>query len=141
MNRITITTVLAASLLCSFFMPFFYWNSLEMNGFNFILSDRVPSYKYFLLVIPLLVLFYLFGALSEENTSFSRKLLSWIPLTTLLVIFTLIFINENFDRLVFDNGNIFSNSGAGFWLALSSSFFLALVKRRDKKLLPLLKNE
>ncbi|MFI5130123.1 MAG: hypothetical protein ACHQFX_09040 [Chitinophagales bacterium] len=141
MNRITLSTILAASLLCSFFMPFFYWNSFEMNGFNFLLSDHIPSYKYLLLLTPLVVLFYLFGALSEESTSFSRKLLSWVPLTTLLVVFILIFINVGFDRLVFPNGNIFSNTGVGFWLALISSFLLALVKRRDKKLLPLLKNE
>jgi hypothetical protein len=124
MSRITFTTILAVCLFASFFMPFFYWNSFEMNGFNFILSDRIPSYKYFLLLIPLVVLLYLFGALSEENTSLSRKLLSWVPLTTLLVIFILIFINENFDRFVFENGNIFSNTGAGFWLALSSSVLL-----------------
>ena len=132
MNRITLTTFLAALLLVSFFMPFFYWNSYEMNGFNFLLSDRIPSYKYLLLLIPLLVLFYLFFALSQENTSFSRKLLSWLPLTTLVVIFLLILINENFDPLFFDNGNIFSNTGAGFWLALSSSVLLSLVKHRVK---------
>ena len=141
MSRITLTTILAVFLLGSFFMPFFYWNSFEMNGFNFILSDRIPSYKYFLLLIPLVVLLYLFGALSEENTSFSQKLLSWIPLTTLVITFILIFINESFDRLVFENGNIFSNTGVGFWLALSSSFLLAFVRHRHKKSIALLKNE
>jgi len=132
MSRITLTTILAVFLLGSFFMPFFYWNSFEMNGFNFILSDRVPSYKYFLLVIPLVVLFFLFGALSEGSTSFSRKLLSWIPLTTLLAIFILIFITKSLDRLVFDNGGMFSNTGGGFWLALGLSLLLAFVKPRMK---------
>ena len=138
MSRITLTTILAVFLFGSFFMPFFYWNSFELNGFNFMLSDRIPSYKYLLLPILLLVLFHLFGALSEENTSFSRRLLSWIPLTTLLAIFILVFINENFDRLVFENGNIFSNTGPGFWLALSSSFILALVRHRHNKSISLL---
>ena len=132
MSRITLTTILAVFLLGSFFMPFFYWNSFEMNGFNFILSVRVPSYKYFLLVIPLVVLFFLFGALSEGSTSLSRKLLSWVPLTTLLAIFILIFINTSFDHLVFDNGGIFSNTRGGFWLSLGLSLLLAFLKPHMK---------
>ena len=125
MNRITFTTIVAVLLLVSFFMPFFYWNSFEMNGFNFILSDRVPSYKYCLLPVPLVVLFYLFGVLSEENTSFSQKLLSWIPVTALIIVIMLVFVNELSERSGFENGTFFSNTGSGLWLAITSSIFLA----------------
>ena len=127
MKKQTLTVVLAASLLVSFFMPFFYWHSFEMNGFNFILSDHIPAYKYLLLPIPLTVLFYLFIALSEENYSFGKRLLSWLPLTILLAIFIVVFINESSDQFFFDNGNIFANTGSGFWIALGLSLLLRFV--------------
>jgi hypothetical protein len=132
MNKITLTTILSVVLLGSFFMPFFYWHSFEMNGFNFILSDHIPSYKYILLVIPLTALFYLFGVLSEENYFFSRQLLSWLPLSAILITFLLVFINENRDSRFFDGGNILSNTGSGFWLALGSSWLLTLTRSKAK---------
>jgi hypothetical protein len=132
MNKTTLTTLLSVVLFGSFFMPFFYWDSLEMNGFNFILSDRVPFYKYLLLSIPFTVLFYLFGVLSSENYPFSRKLLSWIPLTTFSAIFIVVFIDANSDSRFFENGNIFSNIGVGFWLALGLSLVLAFAKPKVK---------
>ena len=132
MNRTTITTVLSVILLGSFFMPFFYWQSFEMNGFNFLLSDRVPSYKYLLLPIPLAVLLHIFCALSEENYLFIRKLLSWIPLATLVTIFIIVFITCSSNSYAFDNGLVFSNTGVGFWLALSLSLFLTFARLKQE---------
>jgi hypothetical protein len=126
------TTLLSVVLIGSFFMPFFYWHSLEMNGFNFILSDHIPPYKYLLLLIPLVALFHIFGVLSEENYFFIRQLLSWLPLSVLLAVFAMVFINENRDSRFFYEGNIFSNTGYGFWLALGLSSLLTSLKRKVK---------
>jgi len=127
MHKKTLTTILSVVLLGSFFMPFFYWHSFEMSGFNFVLSEHIPSYKYFLLAIPLTTFFHLFGVLSQENNFYSRKLLSWIPLATLIIVFILILATETSDDSFFNNENIFSSTGPGFWLALVFSLSLAYI--------------
>ena len=134
MNKKILTTILSVVLLGSFFMPFFYWHSFEMSGFNFVLSEHIPSYKYFLLAIPLTTLLHLLSVLSQENNFYSRKLLSWIPLATLIIVFVLILAKEGSDESIFNNGNIFSSTGAGFWLALVLSSLLAYInlKMRNK---------
>src|SRR6187402_343153 len=127
MNKKILTTILSVVLLGSFFMPFFYWHSFEMSGFNFVLSEHIPPYKYFLLAIPLTTLFHLLGVLSQENNFYSRKLLSCIPLAALIVVFFLILAMEKSDDSFFNNGNIFSITGAGFWLALAFSLLLTYI--------------
>jgi len=135
MNKKILTTILSVVLLGSFFMPFFYWHSFEMSGLNFVLSEHIPSYKYFLLTIPLTTFFHLLGVLSQEKNFYSRKLLSWIPLATLIIVFILILAKEGSDESIFNNGNIFSSTGAGFWLALVLSSLLAYInlKMRNKR--------
>ena len=134
MHKKLLTTMLSFVLLGSFFMPFFYWHSFEMSGFNFVMSEHIPSYKYFLLAIPLTTIFHLLSVLSQENNFYSRKLLSWTPLATLMIVFALILGKERSDDSFFSNGNIFSITGAGFWLALSLSLLLtyANLKMRSK---------
>ena len=134
MNKKILTTILSVVLLGSFFMPFFYWHSFEMSGFNFVLSENIPSYKYFLLAIPLTTIFHLLSVLSQENNFYSRKLLSWIPLAALIVVFVLILAKEGSGNSFFNNENIFSITGAGFWLAFGFSLLLAYVnfKMRSK---------
>ena len=134
MHKKILTTILSFILLCSFFMPFFYWHSFEMSGFNFVMSEHIPSYKYFLLAIPLTTIFHLLSVLSQENNFYSRKLLSWTPLATLMIVFALILGKERSDDSFFSNGNIFSITGAGFWLALGFSLLLTCVnfKMRNK---------
>jgi len=127
MYKKILTTILSVVLLGSFFMPFFYWHSFEMSGFNFVLSEHTPPYKYFLLAIPLTTLFHLLSVLSQENNFYSRKLLSWIPLATLIIVFVLVLAKESTDDSFFNNGNIFSITGAGFWLALAFSLLLAYI--------------
>ena len=127
MHKKIFTTILSAVLLGSFFMPFFYWHSFEMSGFNFVLSEHIPPYKYFLLAIPLTTLFHLLSVLSQENNFYSRKLLSWIPLATLIIILIMTLVKERTDDSFFNNGNIFSITGAGFWLALAFSLLLAYI--------------
>ena len=135
MHKKILTTILSVVLLGSFFMPFFYWHSFEMSGFNFVMSEHIPSYKYFLLAIPLTTLFHLLSVLSQENNFYSRKLLSWIPLATLIIFFILILAKEGSEESIFNNGNIFSSTGAGFWLALVLSSLLAYInlKMRNKR--------
>ena len=134
MHKKILTTILSVVLLSSFFMPFFYWHSFEMSGFNFVLSEHIPSYKYFLLAIPLTTLLHLLSVLSQENNFYSRKLLSWIPLAALIIVFVLIVAKERTDDSFFSNGNILSITGAGFWLALGFSVLLTYVnfKMRSK---------
>ena len=127
MHKKIVTTILSVVLLGSFFMPFFYWHSFEMSGFNFVLSEHIPPYKYFLLAIPLTTLFHLLSVLSQENNFYSRKLLSWIPLVTLIIVYVLVLAKERTDDSFFNNGNIFSVIGAGFWLALAFSLLLTYI--------------
>jgi hypothetical protein len=98
------------------------------------MSEHIPSYKYFLLAIPLTTLFHLLSVLGQENNFYSRKLLSWTPLATLVIVFVLILAKEGSDESIFNNGNIFSSTGAGFWLALALSSLLAYInlKMRNK---------
>jgi len=128
MNRTALSTVLSVFLIGSFFMPLFYWHSFEMNGFNFILSEHIPSYKYLLLVIPFASVFHIFSVLGEGNYFFSQKLFSFIPLITAVAIFMIVFFNKNADPEFFEAGNIFSNTGSGFWLVLGLSLLLAFVR-------------
>ena len=134
MHKKILTTILSVILLGSFFMPFFYWHSFEMSGFNFVMSEHIPSYKYFLLAIPLTTLFHFLSVLGQENNFYSRKLLSWMPLAALIIVFVLIFSKEGLDGSFSNNGNIFSITGAGFWLALGLSLLLkyANLKMRSK---------
>ena len=134
MHKKLLTTILSFVLLGSFFMPFFYWHSFEMSGFNFVMSEHIPSYKYFLLAIPLTTLFHLLSVLGQGNNFYSRKLLSWTPLVTLVIVFVLILAKEGSEESIFNNGNIFSVIGGGFWLALGLSLLLtyANFKMRSK---------
>ena len=79
MRRKNITLVLSFAVFCSFFMPLFEWHSFEMSGFNYILSTHIPSYKYFLLLVPFSALVLFFGALDNENYLFGRSLMSTFP--------------------------------------------------------------
>ena len=130
MHKKLLTTILSFVLLGSFFMPFFYWHSFEMSGFNFVMSEHIPSYKYFLLAIPLTTLFHLLSVVSQENNFYSRKILSWIPLAALIVVFIVILAKEGSGDSFFTNENIFTSTGAGFWLALILSSLLTYINFR-----------
>jgi hypothetical protein len=132
MNRKTITLILSFAIFSSFFTPLFDWHSFEMSGLNYILSTHIPSHKYFLILIPLSTSFLFFGALNDEKYFFSRQLLSWAPLLTLLFVFLLRYINGNAENGFSDDGNVFSKTDFGFWLTLSFSFLLVLAKGKRK---------
>jgi hypothetical protein len=132
MDRKIVTLILSLAILSSFFMPLFEWHSFEMNGLNYILSTHIPSYKYFLILIPFSTSFLFYGTLNEENYLFNRKFLSWIPLLTLLFIFIMRNITGDSESSFTDNSNIFSGIYLGFWLLLSSSVLLVFTKGEIK---------
>ena len=132
MNKKTVTLVLSFALLSSFFLPLFEWHSFEMSGLNYILSTHIPSYKYFLLLIPVSSLLLFFGVLNDENYFFSRKLLSWGSLLALVFIFILRYMNGDLENNSPANDTVFSNITYGFWLALSFSILLVFVNGKIK---------
>jgi hypothetical protein len=127
MERKTIICLLTFALLASFFFPIFNWNSYDMSGPNYILSDFTPSYKYFLISIPLISIIILLDAWYNENLMFTRRLV-WIPLLVLLIVFTLSAIIEGFR-------NVLAASEVGFWMILLASLSLGFVatKRRTSE--------
>jgi hypothetical protein len=132
MDKKIITLVLSLAILSSFFMPLFEWHSFEMSGLNYILSTHISPYKYFLLLIPLSATFLFYGTLNEENYLFNRKLLSWMPLLTLLFIFIMRYITGDSENSFTGNSNVFSSVYLGFWLILSFSVLLVFTKREMK---------
>jgi hypothetical protein len=133
MDRKIIILVLSFAVLFSFFMPLFEWRSFEMSGLNYILSDNISSYKYFLVLIPFSSVLLFFGAACDEGFFLNKKLLYWLPLLTLLFIFTMRSINVSHQTISPDNGNIFSGIDLGFWLTLGFSMLLVFVKSRKYK--------
>jgi len=132
MDRKIVTLILSLAILSSFFMPLFEWHSFEMSGLNYILSTHISPYKYFLLLIPLSVSFLFYGTLYEENYLFSRKLLSWMPLLTLLFIFIMRYITGDSENPFSGNSNVFSSVYLGFWLTLLFSVLLVFTKGKMK---------
>jgi hypothetical protein len=132
MDKKIITLILSLAILSSFFMPLFEWHSFEMSGFNYILSTHIPPYKYFLILIPFSTSFLFYGTLNDENYFFNRKLLSWVPLLTLLFIFIMRYITGDSESSFTDNSNFISGVYFGFWLMLSFSVLLVFTKREMK---------
>jgi hypothetical protein len=132
MDRKIITLILSLAILSSFFMPLFEWHSFEMSGLNYILSTHIPPYKYFLILIPFSVLFLFYGTLNEENYFFNRKLLSRLPLLTLIFIFIMRYITGDSGNGFSDNSNVFSGIDLGFWLTLGFSGLLVFTKGEMK---------
>ena len=130
MNRKTITLVLSFAIFSSFCMPLFEWHSFEMTGPNYILSTHIPSYKYFLLLIPLSAVVLFFGTLDDENYLLNRNLISTLPF--LVSIFVLVMRN-----LTSESGSdrgAFSEIDLGFWMMLGFSMLLMLIKGKKKTL-------
>src|SRR6476661_6912761 len=107
MNKKTIFLLFSFALTCSFFFPIFNWDSFEMSGFNYVLSDYTLPYKYFLLLIPFISVFIFIESWYSENWGFTRRVV-WIPLLALMFVFILNSVNEGFT-------NVLSSTGIGFW--------------------------
>ena len=109
-------------------MPLFEWHSFEMSGMNYILSTHVPSYKYFLLLVPFSSVVLFFGALNEENYLFNRNLMSFLPF--LVSIFVLVMKYLTRERGSSDN--VFSEIDFGFWMVLGFSALLMFTKDKER---------
>jgi hypothetical protein len=128
MSRKNITLVLSFAVFSSFFMPLFEWHSFEMSGLNYILSTHIPSYKYFLLLIPFSSVILFFGALNDENYLFSRNLMSVLPF--LVSIFVLVM--KYLTREPGSSDNLFSEIDLGFWMVLGFSVLLIFTKGKER---------
>jgi hypothetical protein len=128
MNGRIITVVLSFALFSSFFMPLFDWHSFEMNGLNYILSTHIPSYKYFLLLVPFSAAVLFFGALDDENYLIGRNLMSALPF--LISIFVLVI--RYLTREPGSGNNVFFEIDFGFWMVLGISLLLIFTTGRDR---------
>jgi len=131
MKRKTATLIFSIAIIGSFFLPLFEWHSFEMSGLNYILSSHIPSYKYVLLLIPFSALLLFWGSVNDGNYLFDRKILSLLPLLTLIFISIMRYANGNSDNSFYDNESSFSTINFGFWLTLFFALLLVLV--RDEK--------
>jgi hypothetical protein len=109
-------------------MPLFEWYSFEMSGLNYILSTHIPSYKYFLLLIPFSTVILFFGALDDENYLLSRNLLSVLPFLASVFVLLMRYLT----REPASGDNIFSEIDFGFWMVLGFSLLLLLVKGKER---------
>jgi len=128
MNRKKITLLLSFAIFCSFFMPLFEWHSFEMSGPNYILSTHIPSYKYFLLLIPFSSVVLFFGVLDDENYLLSRNLMSVLPF--LVSIFVLVM--KYLTREPGSGDNVFSEIDFGFWMVLGFSVLVMFAKGKER---------
>ena len=125
MNKRAVTLVLSMAIIASFFFPVFYWDSYEMSGPNYILSIHVPTYKYLLLLAPFSMLLLFFSNAYQEFAFFNRRILVWIPLVSLTLVFA-----TRYRTWVssMPSETFLSTIGIGLWLMLF--FAILLVFRR-----------
>jgi hypothetical protein len=109
-------------------MPLFEWHSFEMNGMNYILSTHIPSYKYFLLLIPFSAVVLFFGALNEENYLFSRNVMSTLPFVVSIFVLAMRYITREANS----DENLFSEIDLGYWMVLGFSILLLLSKGKER---------
>jgi len=133
MKNKTATQICSIAMFCSFFLPVFHWHGFEMSGLNYILSDHLPSYKYFLLSIPFSAVFLFWGA-RDGKYLFGRKILSWMPLVSLISISIARITDGSYEHDFYDKENPFMTMDFGFWLLLFFSLVLVLVKNEKKEI-------
>ena len=141
MKRKSATKILCFIIVSSFFLPLFEWHGFEMTGLNYILSSQIPSYKYFLLLSPFAALFLFFDSVDERSFFFNSKIFSWVPLVSLSLICIMRLSNGNAENSFYDNKSFFSTTNFGFWIMLSFSILLVLIKDSKRLFYQYEKNE
>ena len=141
MKRKTATKILSFIIISSFFLPLFEWHGFEMTGLNYILSGQIPSYKYFLLLAPLTGLLIFFDTLDDRSFFFNNKIFSWIPLLSLALICIMRLSDANAENSFSDNQTYFSTINFGFWIMLTFSILLVIVKDSKRLFYQYEKNE
>jgi hypothetical protein len=99
MEKKTIIGLLTLALLASFFFPIFNWNSYDMSGPNYILSDFTPGYKHLLVLIPLICIIVLLDCWYNDKLIFTHRLI-WIPVSALIIVFALSSAAEGFRNVL-----------------------------------------
>lgn len=123
MNRKTISIVLGALLIGSFFLPYFSWAGiLKMSGFEIISKGDVgagieDADKYLMLLTPLAGILLLIGALNKDRYIPSRPLLGLIGLLGVLYPLIRLIIESKGDGM----GQVIKIMGLGFWLGLAAA--------------------
>lgn len=121
MNRNELTILLSAILLTCFFLPIVEWDSFEMSGFNFVLSDHTPDTKYFLLLGPFSALLLLLGSIYKKNYASKRYLARSLPFLAAIMLFIICYRES-------PDGFSFRNLDIGSWIALIASSLLVIMK-------------
>ena len=121
MNRNELTILLSAILLACFFLPVVEWDSFEMTGFNFVLSDHTPDTKYFLLLGPFSALNLLFGAIYKKKYASKLNLTVSLPFQTVIMLFVICYTES-------PDGFSFRNMDIGCWIAFIASMLLISMK-------------
>jgi len=124
MNRNELTILLSAILLACFFLPVVQWDSFEMSGFNFVLSDHTPDTKYFLLLGPFSALILLLGSIYKKRYASKQNLARSLPLFAAVLLFVICFRQS-------PDGFSFLNMDIGSWTALIVSLLLILMRPRS----------
>jgi hypothetical protein len=121
MNRNELTILLSAILLACFFLPIVQWDSFEMTGFNFVLSDHTPDTKYFLLLGPFSALILLLGSVYKKRYATKINLARSLPFISAIILFIICYKES-------PDGFSFRNMDIGCWIALIASSLLISVK-------------
>lgn len=121
MNRKDLTMILSAILLACFFIPNVEWDSFEMSGFNFVVSDHTPDTKYILLSGPFAALFLLAAAINNNEYVLSSSLMRCIPFFATIISFIICYGKA-------PAGFSLGNMDIGSWIALVTSLLLVFVK-------------
>jgi len=141
MKRKTAIKILCFIIVSSFFLPLFEWHGFEMTGLNYVLSNQIPAYKYFLVLAPFAAILIFFDVLDERSFFFKSKIFSWIPLISLALICIMRLSNGNAENSFYDNDRYFSTINFGFWIMLIFSILLVIVNDSKRLFYQYEKNE
>ena len=132
MDKNTLRLLLSFAVIGSFFFPLFDWNSFEMNGLNYILSEHIPRYKYLLAFIPLTALVIFIGAWYEDNFLFRRRIILWIPLLSLSLVFLMRLLRPDYPDGYADYQSPLITTDIGFWLTMLFSALLPMIDNKKE---------
>lgn len=135
MSSRSLTILLAAILLLSFFLPYVSYRDFYMitiSGWEIIFDTEGDSFiRGMIILVAASALLLLIFALTGEKYSIPRKLLVWLPI--LSVIACAVYILTNFlpysgNSPILITGELLSLLGTGFWITLIVAILLPVLK-------------
>jgi hypothetical protein len=127
MDKKTLTIILAAILIGSFFLPYVKSPFGSVSGLDILTAKGGDADKYIMALVPLSGILLLIGALNNGNYILPRGILCLLALVGVLylVVRSLIKMKgEHMDQL-------FSMLGIGYWLGLATAIVLNVYKPKD----------